>query len=111
MVNTIQNVIGWKDGIVQLRCDFSEDPYGVFWGKVNSSNPKKPVVKAFFLAGSIESKDERFTMDENFILNIIDLDISDEGNYSCQLESIQGDDSVNFTQVTVYGKFIYQNGK
>ena len=106
-VNTTQNVIGWKDKIIQFRCDFSEDPYGVFWGKVNRSKPDTPEVKSFFLDGKIVNKDERFSMDDNFVLTIHDVEVFDEGNYSCQLETVQGEDSINFTQLTIYGKLIH----
>ena len=80
--------------------------WAYFGGKLTVSKPDTPEVKSVFLDGSIVNKDERFSMDDNFVLTIHDVQVFDEGNYSCQLETVQGEDSINFTQLTIYGKLI-----
>ena len=78
----------------------------MYWGKVNESNPEDPVKKAQFFNGETKSIANRFSMDDDFTLVIQDVQVADEGKYSCQFVKENSDDSTNFTNLIVNGKLL-----
>ena len=105
-VHTDPEVTGWKEHPVRLKCESSQVPYAVYWGKVNESNPEETVKQAHFFNNEPKSFANRFSMDDDFALVIQDVHVADEGRYSCQVVTKNTDDSKNFTKLIVYGKLL-----
>ncbi|XP_072163205.1 uncharacterized protein, partial [Diadema setosum] len=87
VVGTAPRVQGWTGENIQLRCDIQKEPLAVYWIKesiaISDQSPK--TIKASYIDGEFENRDERFNIDENFSLAITDLEVADEGRYICQV--------------------------
>ncbi|XP_072176951.1 uncharacterized protein [Diadema setosum] len=100
-VGTAPNVRGWKGEDIRLRCDIQEEPLAVFWFKESESDQQPPTIKAAFIGGNFESREERFDIDKNFSLVITTLEVADEGLYHCDVVLTNRDDFTNSTFLTV----------
>ncbi|XP_072176957.1 uncharacterized protein [Diadema setosum] len=101
MVGTAPNVRGWKGEDNQLPCNIPEEPFAVYWSKESDSDQQPPTIKATFLDGNFESREERFDIDKNFSLVITSLQVADEGLYHCDVVLTNLDDLRNSTFLTV----------
>ncbi|XP_071505952.1 uncharacterized protein [Diadema antillarum] len=86
IVGTAPTALGWKGGDIRLLCDIQEEPEVVYWEKVSTLHKQQlRTTKARFVDGKLESREERFDIDENFSLVISELEVADEGFYYCQV--------------------------
>ncbi|XP_072176955.1 uncharacterized protein [Diadema setosum] len=101
VVRTDPNIRGWKGEDIRLVCNIEEEPLAVYWLKESDTDPQQRTIKARFLDGNFESKEERFDIDRNFSLVITDLEVADEGLYRCDVVLTNLDDFTNSTFLTV----------
>ncbi|XP_072182192.1 uncharacterized protein [Diadema setosum] len=99
VVGTAPNVQGWKGQDILLPCDFQGEPFAVYWVKESTEGQQE--TKAGFVNKNFESLEERFDIDTNFSLAVIDLEVADEGLYLCQVALSNLEVFENSTLMTV----------
>ncbi|XP_041485497.1 uncharacterized protein LOC121431815 [Lytechinus variegatus] len=96
-VYTEKHVIGWFDETVRLPCEFPyTDVLALYWTDSNGET------KVSYFKGEPVSFDERFRLNDDYSVDILNLTVSDEGEYTCRLELDSGDGYVNSSELTIY---------
>ncbi|XP_071499897.1 uncharacterized protein [Diadema antillarum] len=101
VIGTTPNVRGWKEEAIRLQCIIPVEPLALYWTKESDSDKQPPTIKATFIDGNFESREERFNIDKNFSLLITNLEVADEGLYHCAVVLTNLDDFSNSTFLTV----------
>ncbi|XP_041473024.1 uncharacterized protein LOC121422193 [Lytechinus variegatus] len=96
-VYTEKHAIGWFGETVRLPCEFLyTDVLALYW--MNSSGE----TKVSYFKGELVSFDERFRLNDDYSVDILNLTVSDEGEYTCRLELDSGDSYLNSSELTIY---------
>nr|XP_054758780.1 uncharacterized protein LOC129264846 [Lytechinus pictus] len=96
-VYTEKHAIGWFGETVRLPCEFPyTDVLALYW--TNSTGE----TKVSYFKGELVSFDERFRLNDDYSVDILNLTVSDEGEYTCTLELDSGDGYVNSSELTIY---------
>ncbi|XP_041485510.1 uncharacterized protein LOC121431821 [Lytechinus variegatus] len=96
-VYTEKHAIGWFGETVRLPCEFPyTDVLALYWTNSNGET------KVSYFKGEPVSFDERFRLNDDYSIDILNLMVSDEGKYTCTLELDSGDGFVNSSELTIY---------
>ena len=108
MAYTLPNLTEWQGSTITLPCDFLGTPDKVLWNRQQTYGSSRSIETILSYDNDIYHVigDRRFGWSTNFAMVARDLEVTDEGNYSCQVWRPDKDLLENGTVVTVNGIFL-----
>ena len=106
VIGTLPSTIGWKGETAVIPCDIKGGFLYVSWRRKQHNLGNETWTVLRYTNGTIISKDNRYSMDEEFGLIIDKLELVDESIFICEVVGINGYTLTNSTSLIVNGREI-----